>query len=76
MAPYPRAELLGIEVRVELAVAMAAGGYPAEGYSSLLTGLGRAMSLSEAGEVWGPTLVAQYRRTAAEFADRFGVARE
>ena len=76
MISFPREELLGVEVRVELAIVMADEGYPGEGYSSLLAGLGRALQLSEAGEVWGPDLVAQYRRTASEFADRYGVARE
>jgi hypothetical protein len=73
---FPLKELLGVEVRVELAIVMAAKGYPDEGYSSLLTGLGRAMELSDAGEPWGPDLVAQYRRTAFEFAERYGVARD
>ena len=73
---FPREELLGVEARAQMAVAMASDGFPAEGYSSLLTGLGRAMALSDAGEPWGPDLVAQYRRTANEFAARYGVARE
>lgn len=73
---FPRKELLGVEVRVELAIQMAAKGYPDQGYSSLLTGLGRAMELSDAGEPWGPDLVSQYRRTAFEFAERYGVARD
>src|SRR5687767_4851044 len=47
---FPRRELLGVQVRVELAVVMAAKGHPDEGYSSLLIGLGRAMDLTDAGE--------------------------
>ena len=73
---FPRKELLGVEARAKLAVFMAEDGYPAEGYSSLLTGLGRAIGLCDAGEPWGSDLVAQYRRTADEFASRYGVARE
>jgi hypothetical protein len=73
---FPREELLGVAARAKLAVSMASDGYPAEGYSSLLTGLGRAIALRDAGEPWAPDLVAQYRRTADEFALRYGVARE
>lgn len=76
MASFPQKELLGLEARVQLAVVMASEGFPAEGYSSLLTGLGRALQICDAGEVWGPALVSQYRRTATEFAHRYGVARE
>jgi hypothetical protein len=72
----PRTEIKILTGLSVLAVDMAHAGYPGEGYTSLLKGMGRVKALRDAGEPWGEELVGQYHRTLDEYAGRYGVARD
>ena len=73
-ACVPAAELRILNALCVLAVDMALDGFASEGYVSLVEGLCRARG--RAGEPWTEELVAQYRRTLDDYADRYQVARE
>jgi hypothetical protein len=73
-ACVPPAELRILNALCVLAVDMALDGFASEGYVSLVEGLCRARG--RAGEPWTEELVAQYRRTLDDYADRYQVARE
>jgi hypothetical protein len=72
----PRVEIKILRGLSILAIDMALAGYPAEGYTSLLNGLGRVITLRDAGEPFGEELIGQYHRTLDEYAGRYGVARD
>lgn len=75
----PRSEVPLDELRIlrGLAVAavdMALCGFPGEGYTSLLEGMGRVKLRAD--DPWHETLLARYRRTLDEYAAMYHVARE
>lgn len=72
----PRTEYIILRKLALMAVGMAIEGHAADGYASLLHGLGRAQGLRDAGEPCGEALVVQYRQTLSEYACRYGVARD
>jgi hypothetical protein len=75
MSPtVPPAELRILNALCVLAVDMALDGFACEGYVSLVEGLCRARG--RASEPWTDELIAQYRRTLDDYADRYDVARE
>lgn len=73
-ASVPAAELRILNALCVLAIDMALDGFACEGYVSLVEGLCRARG--HVGETWTEELVAQYRRTLDDYADRYNVARE
>lgn len=73
-ACVPASELRILNALCVLAVDMALDGFVAEGYVSLVEGFCRAKR--HGGEPWSDELIAQYRRTLDDYAERYNIARE